>query len=119
MHGIADGPCEVRLERLRIVGRIGALRERDDLHVEAEGLRDRELHPAERRLLAGGVGVEAEEEPVRQALQLAQLRCRQRRAHRRDDREEARLAQRDHIGVPLDDDGAVFFAIGCRAVSRP
>ena len=32
----------------------------------------------------------------------------QRRAHRRDDGLEARLPQREHVGVPLDDDRAVL-----------
>ena len=64
VNRIADGTGELPLERSRIVGRVRTGLERDDLHVEA--LRDRELHPAQRRVLAGGVGVKAEEEPLRE-----------------------------------------------------
>ena len=35
-------------------------------------------------------------------------RSRERRAHRGDDRLEAGLPERDHVGVPLDDDGALL-----------
>ena len=45
-----------------IVGRVDARRQRDDAHVEA--LRDGELHPAQRRRLAGGVAVEREPQPL-------------------------------------------------------
>ena len=83
VHRIADGCREVRLERLRVVGRIGALRQRDDLYVEAAA--DGELHVAQRRLLPRGVGVEAEEQPLRQTPELLQLLLRERRSHRRDD----------------------------------
>src|SRR5579864_2331178 len=94
------------LERVRIVRGIGALRQRHDLHVEF--LRDRKLHSAQRRVLSGGVRVEAEEEPLREAFQLPQLILRKRRAHRRDDRREAGLPQHEHVGVPLDDDRSVL-----------
>src|SRR6266851_5263277 len=105
VHRIAYRLRELRLERLRIVGRVGSLRERHDLHVEA--LPDRELHPAERRLRAGRVGVEAEEQTLREPVQLAQLCSRERRSHRRDDRQEPGLSQREHVGVPLDDNGTI------------
>ena len=52
----------------------------------------------------GRVGVEAEEDALRQPRQLLQLALGERGAHRRDDRLEPGLAQRDHVGVPLDDD---------------
>ena len=64
------------------------LRQRHDPDVEAE--RRRELHPAQRRLLAGRVGVEAEVDAAREPLQLLQLPLGQRGPHRRDDRLEAR-----------------------------
>ena len=99
---IARRAAEPLLESRRGVGRILALRQRDDADVEPE--RRRELHPAQGRVLAGRVGVEAEIEPARQPLQLLQLALGQRRPHRRDDRLEPGLPQRDHVGVPLDDD---------------
>ena len=64
--------------------------------------------PAERRLLAGGVGVEAEVDPTGEPLELLQLALGQRRSHRRHGRLEPRLAERDHVRVPLDDDGALL-----------
>ena len=91
------------------VGRIGGIlprRQRHDLHVEA--LRDRELHPAKRRVLSGRVGVEAEEEAPREPPELVELVLGERRAHRRDDRLEPRLAQGDHVGVPLHDHRALL-----------
>ncbi len=36
------------------------------------------------------------------------MSCRERRAHGRDDGQEAGLPQRDHVGVSLDDDRAIF-----------
>ena len=68
---VALGPREPRLETLRRVGRVLPLRQRHDADVEA--LRDRELHAAQRGVLAGGVGVEAEEQPPGEPLQLLQL----------------------------------------------
>ena len=106
VHGVADGRRELRLERGRIVGGVGAGRERHDAHAEA--LSHGKLHAAQGRVLAGRVGVEAEEEPLRQPLQLPQLRLGQRRPHRGDDRREPRLPQREHVGVSLDDHAAVL-----------
>ena len=97
---------EPRGERVRRVGRVLALRQRDDTDVEP--LPDGELHPAERRLLSGCIGVEAEEEPLRETAELTQLMLRERRAHRRDDGLDAGLPESDHVGVALDDDRAVL-----------
>ena len=49
----------------------------------------------------------ASERFLRQPRQLAELLLGERRAHRRDDGLEARLAQRDHVGVALDHARAV------------
>ncbi len=54
------------------------------------------------------VAVEREPEPLRQSSELAQLLLGERRAHRRDNRLEPRLPERDHIGVALDDAGPVL-----------
>ena len=102
VDGIASASSSRASNAGRIVGGILPLRQRDDADLEA--LPQRELHAAERRLLARGVGVEAEEDALGQPRQLAQLPLGERRAHRGDDRLEARLAERDHVGVPLDDD---------------
>ena len=68
------GAGEPRLEAGRVVGGVGAGRERDDADVES--LAGGELHPAQGCLLAGGIGVEAEREPLRQPTELLQLRGR-------------------------------------------
>ena len=81
-------PPRAALEAGRVVGRVDTRGQRDDLDVEA--LLRRELHPAQRRGLAGGVAVEREPEPLGQAAELLQLLLGQRRAHARDDRLEAR-----------------------------
>ena len=91
--------------------------QRDDLHVEP--LADGELHPAQRRRLAGGVAVEGEPEALREPAELAELLLGERRAHAGDDRLEPGLAQRDHVGVALDDAGAVSCAMSSRALSSP
>ena len=75
----------------------------DDLHVEA--LRA----PRAPSRAASRPGPAASESKQRKSrfvsrFELAQLRLGQRRAHRRDDRLEPRLPQREHVGVPLDDD---------------
>ena len=57
---VALGAGEPLLEALGRVGRIAPRRQRDDAHVEP--LRRRELHPSQRRRLAGRVAVEAEVE---------------------------------------------------------
>ena len=106
MHGVRLGRGEVRLEAVRVVGRVGALRQRHDPDLEALG--QGELHPAQRRLLAGRVRVEAEEQALRQPRQLPQLPLRQRRPHRGHDGLEPRLPQGDHVRVPLDDDRAIL-----------
>ena len=76
--------------------------------MDCEALLHGEVHPAQRRVLTCSVRVEAEEEALRQPAELAQLRLRERRPHRRDDRREARLPEREHVGVPFDDDRAVL-----------
>ena len=68
------GRREPRVEAGRVVGRVDPGRQRDDLHVEA--LLHGELHPAQRRRLAGGVAVEREPEPLRQPAELLQLLAR-------------------------------------------
>ena len=97
----------MRLEAGRVVGGVDARRQRHDVHVEP--LRDGELHAAQRRRLAGGVAVEREPQPLREAAELAQLLLGERGAHARDDRLEPRLPERDHVGVSLDDARAILF----------
>ena len=70
--------------------------------------RVRALHPAQRRLLAGRVGVEAEVDAFRQPRELSQVLLGECRAHCRDDRLEPCLPQRDHVGVPLHHHRAVL-----------
>src|SRR6478736_1268484 len=106
MHRVADGRCEPLPEGIGIVRGIGSRRQRHD--PDSEPVAHRKLHPTQRRVLAGGVGVEAEEEALRQPGKLAQLRLGERRAHRRNHRREARLAQREDVRVPLDDDRPVL-----------
>ena len=103
---VALGAAEQLVELAGEVGRVRPGRQRHDAHVEA--LRGRELHPAQRRRLAGRVAVEAEPGLVRQARELLQLPLGERRPHRRDDRLEPGLAQREHVGVALDDDRALL-----------
>ena len=105
MDGVRVGVCQLRQEGRRVVGGVGPRRERDDLDLEA--LVGRELHPAQRRILAGGVGVEAEVEAPGQPDQLFQLAFGQRRPHRRDDGLEAGLPKREHVRVTFDDDRAI------------
>src|SRR5215218_1113241 len=71
MDGVRLCLAEARLEARRIVRGILPLGEGDDLHVESA--LQRELHPAQRRLLTGRVGVEAEKKPLRQTDELLQL----------------------------------------------
>ena len=63
------------------VGRVGARRQRDDAELHAVRQHGRRLR---RGLLAGRVGVEAQQHHRREALELARLLGRQRRAHRAD-----------------------------------
>ena len=109
LHAVEDVRLRTgqpRLEAGRVVGGIDACRQRDD--VDVEPLADGELHPAEGRRLPGGVAVEREPQPLRQPPELAQLLLGERRAHARDDRLEPGLAERDHVGVSLDDARAVL-----------
>ena len=106
VDGVRLGGLEPRLEARGIVRRVAALRERDDADVEPE--LERELHPAQGRVLPGLVAVEAEVDAARQLPELAQLALGERRPHRRDDGLDPGLAERDHVRVPLDDDGAVL-----------
>ena len=66
------------------------------------------LHAAQRGRLAGGVGVEAEVDDPRQPAELTDVMLGERRAHRRDHRLDAGLAQREHVGVALDHDRAAL-----------
>src|SRR5581483_7705788 len=93
-------------DRLALLRRVGQGRERDDVHLEAP--RDRQLHAAQRRRLAGLVAVEGEEEPLGQPAELAELRLRERRPHAGDDGPEAGLPQREHVRVALDDAGPLL-----------
>ena len=114
---VALGGTEPTCERVGRIGGILALRQRDDAHVES--LPDGELHSAQRRLLPCGVGVEAEEEALRETAELAELVLGERRAHRRDDGLDRRLPEGDDVGVALDDDRAVLLRDGARARCRP
>ncbi len=80
------------------VGRVGARRERDDAELHAVREHGRRLR---RGLLARRVGVEAQQHHRREALELARLLGRQRRAHRADRVGEAGLVERDDVGVAL------------------
>ena len=115
-----------RKELLEAFGRVGGVEpggQRHDPHVEAA--LERELHPAQRRRLAGRVAVEAEVDALREARQLAQLALGERSPHRRDHGLDARLAQREHVGVPLHHDRAPFLRHrrrgpgGARTAARP
>jgi hypothetical protein len=98
---VALGSLEPELEATRIVGRVLSRRKRHDLHVEPLG--GRELHPPQRRSLPRRIRVEAQVELARlEPCELANLLSCERRPHRRDDWLEARLPQRDDVGVPLD-----------------
>ena len=99
--------AEPLLEPVRCVGRDPAPRGSTTTRI-SKPCAVRALHPAQRRLLACRVGVEAEVEALRQPRELAQMLLGERRAHRRDDRLEPRLPERDHVGVALDDDRPVL-----------
>ena len=103
---VALRPAEQLVELAGEVGRVAPGRQRHDADVEP--LRRRELHPAQRRRLAGRVAVEAEPRLVRQARELLQLPLGERGAHRGDDRLEPGLVQREHVGVALDHDRALL-----------
>ena len=98
---VALGLPEPLLEAVGRIGRILPRREHDDADLEALAVRP--LHAAQRRILAGRVGVEAEIQTLRQPRELAEMVLGQRRSHRGDDRLEPCLPQRDHVGVALDD----------------
>ena len=102
MAQVADRAREALLEALGRVGRVEPGRERDDAHVEP-GL-DGQLHPAQRRRLAGRVGVEAEVEVAREPAELLELRLGERRPHRGDHGVEPGLVEREHVRVALDDE---------------
>src|SRR5262245_45044881 len=106
MREIARSLSEPALEIGRYLGGVEAWRQRDDSHIESACRR--ELHAAQRCRFAGGVGIEAEVDPPRQATELSDLRLGQGGAHRRDDGLEPRLAQGEDIGVSLDDAGALL-----------
>ena len=108
-HAIVQIALRLPEPLLEAVGRIGGIlsgREHDDADLEALAVGP--LHPAERRVLAGRIGVEAEVQPLGQARELAEMMLGQSGAHRGDDRLEPRLPQCDHVGVALDHDGAVL-----------
>ena len=115
---IALGLAEPLLEAGGDVGRVGARRQRDDAHVES--LRGRELHPAQRRRLAGRVGVEAELEPLSSAG-ASSLSCRSVSAVPIDATTGSSPAWRSASTsvLPSTTTARSCFAIAVRARSRP
>ena len=107
---VALGGAESARERVGRIGGVLSLRQRDDAHVEA--LPDRKLHPSQRCLLSRGVGVEAEEQSLREAAELAQLALGERGAHRGDDGLDPGLPEGDDVGVALDHDRAILLRDG-------
>ena len=110
MAQVADRARESLLEALGRVRRVEPGRERDDAHVEARP--HGQLHPAQRRGLAGGVGVEAEVEMAREPAELLQLRLRQRRPHRGNHGVETGLVEREDVRVALDDERPLLLGNG-------
>ena len=94
---VADRPADQIVELICRVRRIDARRERHDANVEPA--RDGEIHPAKGGRLAGGVRVEAKEEPLREMAELFQLLLRECRSHRGDDRAPATLMESEHVRV--------------------
>jgi hypothetical protein len=90
------------------VRRVAARRQPDDLELDAAA-RAQAVDVAQRddaaghRLLPGRVRVLAEQRGRREPRQRAHLPGRQRRAHRADHLGDPRLAQRDRVGVALDE----------------
>ena len=70
------------------------------------------VQPADRRLLAGGVGVQRQHEVVGEVLKLFQLLRRQRRPHAGDHVGEAELVRGDDIHVAFDDHHLLLLANG-------
>ena len=98
---------EPRLEAGGVVGR-DRRRAASGTTLTSKPCRDGERHAAQRCGLARGVAVEREPEALRQPAELLQLLLGERRAHAGDDRLEPGLAQREHVGVALDDAGAIL-----------
>src|SRR4029077_1059041 len=98
------------LESLGRICRIETRRQCYDSNVEP--LRECKLHPAQRRRLPRGITVEAEPHARRQSSELLQLSLGQRGSHRRDDRLDSGLAEREHIGIALDHHGALLLGYG-------
>src|SRR6188472_1896021 len=71
VYRVAHWQCQPLAERGRIVRGVRSRRQWHDPH--GETVPHRELHSPERRVLAGRVRVEAEEEPLRQTRELPQL----------------------------------------------
>ena len=84
------------------LGRVGPLGQRHDAQLELAPCRQ-PLGP-QHRLLTGAVGVEAQLEHGHDPLELADLLLGQRGAHDPDGVAEARLMEREHVGVALDED---------------
>ena len=112
--GTGMAPSSSRAHRVRAgglddVGRVLAGRQAHDpeVHLGAHAavgvVLGEALQAAADRLLARRVGVLAEQHPRRQARQRVDLLGRQRRPHRADRLGHARLAQRDHVRVALDE----------------
>ena len=71
------------------------------------------------RVLAGAVGVETQHEHRRDALELADLLLGQSGSHDPDGVGQARLVQREHVGVALDQNHVPGSGRGARARSSP
>ena len=67
-----------------------------------------ELHAAKRRLLVRPRRSRSRGRRAASAARAPQLLLGKRGSHRRDDRLEPGLPQRDHVGVPLDDDRPIL-----------
>ena len=70
------------------------------------------LEAPQRRFVAGGVGVQGQNEPIGEPGQRGDLPLGQRRAHRRHHVPVAVLVSRQHVHVALDDDGQPTLADG-------
>ncbi len=110
-HAIEQVALGQREPVLEVLGRIGGILagwKRHDLDLESLG--SCELHSTERCLLSRCIGVEAEVDLAGEPAELAQLAVGQRGSHGGHDRLEARLPERDDVGVALDHCGAILLS---------
>ena len=113
VHRVDRSVFEEFFERFRAVfeqklARVGAVRERQDVHVDA--LFDEEAEDFSRPFLARFVAVEEQNHFVREPLQHADVFRAEGRSQDRDDVLEAELRRHDAVGVPFDDDDLASFA---------